>query len=319
MKIFKGENIEAYLDNNSKKVQILHISISNDSGHLEPGKTLLKKIKLDKKKFDKNKILIISGKLTNWLLSYICFELSFVKTIAVFNPNFGAMIVKSKSEKFIAGAIINEKLYKNSLLKLFNESVCNKTNISKAEKENTSSKVIAFTGSSNCGKSVLARALISELKKLKSINFQNDYYLIRACPDGEGDWFGDLLKDEYKVFRIKKVFDITFVKEIVKSINKQKEYKKLIFIDCGGKISKENQNIFNICTHSILVYKDKKEFDHWAGALKICGVNILAVIKSSKGEFKSRSTGSNRYVLYNLDRSNNNISIPSKLIQQIIN
>jgi len=319
MKLFEGENIGINFTTNSHDIQLLHVIILSNNGNLNPLKTNLSKIKLNKKSFDRNKVLVISGKLPNWLLSYLILKLSFVKALAVFNPTSGAKIIKCDNTNIFQNGIIPAKLYKSSLLKLIDSKESAELKINNPGLKLPKLKKIAILGSPNSGKSVFCRAMLKQLKINKDVKFKENFFLLRACPDGEGDWYGNIPATIGRIFRIKKKFDNDYVKAVIKSIKNSGMYKKIILIDCGGKISEENQKILKECTHSIIICKDEKDYDKWEEASEAADVDILAKVKSKLGNGLSKSTGLNKYIIYNLKRENNCIEIPKQLIQQVLN
>jgi len=141
------------------------------------------------------------------------------------------------------------------------------------------SKIIALLGPPNSCKSVFLNLLRQNFKNIY-LKYLDKFYIIRACPDGEGDWFGDVSFEEGKLFRVKNNFDDEFSNLISLHINEAKKSKSIILVDCGGKIDKKNQKILNSCTHSIIISSNPNSVPEWIGASKLCELKLLLVINS---------------------------------------
>jgi CRISPR-associated protein Csx3 len=117
-------------------------------------------------------------------------------------------------------------------------------------KERFLTKKIILAGPPRSGKSCLREGLKKAIINNRYIDNEIPYpYMLTACPDGEGSWFqetmnsdSDLaakLKNEYK-----SKFTPEFVRRISESVKKlSSPHNPLNFIDIGGIISTENQQI----------------------------------------------------------------------------
>ena len=292
----------------TRNFQILEIELK-DNGQIEPDD--LKKLKLPKG-LDFTKGVVIFGKAPVWLFAFLSHELHIAKWVATFDPRIGAIVVQShglhspqKGEIILPG-VINKYLTNTET----------KKKISKQKKQ-PKAKVISIVGPANSGKSVFIKELRKELNKTLGQKYRKEFFIIRACPDGEGDWFGDINPEEGKQYRNKKIFDDDFVNRIVQDIKKIKESKKYILVDCGGKIDKKNQHIFNESTHAIIVTCDKEKVHEWEGALKASELELTAVIHS-KTKNISKITGKREFEIGKLFRDNKSVIIPHELIKLII-
>ena len=292
----------------NKNFQILEIELKSN-GQIEPED--LKNLKLPKA-LDFTKGVIIFGKAPVWLFAFLSHELHIAKWVATFDPRIGAIVVQShgvhspqKGEIILPG-IINMYLSKEDSKKKINKP-----------KKPQKAKVISIVGPANSGKSVFIKELRKELNKTLGQKFRKEFFIIRACPDGEGDWFGDINPEEGKQFRHKKIFDDDFVNRIVQDLKNIKESKKYILVDCGGKIDKKNQLIFNESTHAIIVSGDKEKVHEWEGAIKASELELMAVIHS-KTKNISKITGKREFEIGKLFRDNNSIKIPNEVIKLLI-
>lgn len=288
--------------------QILEIELKGN-GQIEPYD--LKKLKLPKG-LDFTKGVVIFGKAPVWLFAFLSHELHIAKWVATFDPRIGAIVVQShgvrspQKGEIILPSIINKYLTNTDTKK---KSI--------KPKKQPIAKVISIVGPANSGKSVFIKELRKELNKTLGQKYRKEFFIIRACPDGEGDWFGDIDPEEGKQYRHKKIFDDDFVNRIVQDIKKIKESKKYILVDCGGKIDKKNQLIFNESTHAIIVSSDKEKVLEWEGALKASELELTAVIHSKKKNI-SKITGKREFEIGKLFRENKSVKIPHELIKLII-
>ncbi|HAY32505.1 MAG TPA: CRISPR-associated ring nuclease Crn3/Csx3 [Ignavibacteria bacterium] len=291
----------------NKDFQILEIYIKGN-GQIEPAD--LKSVKLPKN-IDYTKGVIMYGKAPVWLFAYLSHELHIAKWVASFDPRIGAVIVQSHDINSPQKGDIIPPGKINKFLSI------NPAPVKKAVKEKKlRSKVICIAGPANSGKSVFIKELRKELNKKLKDKFRKDFYIIRANPDGEGDWFGDLKPNEGKIYRSKKIFDDEFVMRITADIRNAKKSKKYILVDCGGKIDKKNQLILNESTHAIIVSSNEDKTKEWIGAVKASELKMIAVI-NSKNETVSKKVKDNEFEIGKLFRENKNVTLPSDLIEMI--
>lgn len=265
---------------------------------------------------DKNKGVIINGKSPVFLFSALVMMLAEFKWAATFYPQKGAIIIFSRADKDrnIGDFIEIEKILKYIAKEEVHEKVKSVNNKKQSDK-----KIIALVGPPNSGKSVFLRELRKTLNNNLGGDFRENYFIIRACPDGEGDWFGDIDTELGKTLRIKNMFDDDLIDKITESINNAKKCKRVILVDCGGKIDIKNQKIFNECTDAVIISSDPDKTKEWYGAIKICGLNLLAEIESVT-ENICKKTGDRNFQLGKLFRGNKNIAaIPDEIIDLIIN
>jgi CRISPR-associated protein Csx3 len=302
-------NLKFRLYGSNNHFQILELNLKGN-GLIEPSD--LKNVKLPKG-IDFRKGVVIYGKAPVWLFAFLSHELHIAKWVATFDPRVGAVIVQSHdSNSPQKGDIIQSE----EILKYISPEIEEK----KAKKPPTKnrSKVICIVGPANSGKSVFIRELRKILNKKLGEEFRNHYYTLRACPDGEGDWFGDLSAAEGKIYRTKKSFDDEFAPRIVEDLKKLKKSKKVIFVDCGGKIDRKNQMIFNESTHAIIVSSNENATLEWIGALKASELELLAEV-FSRDFTVSKSAGKLKFEIGKLFREEKRVRIPARLLTQLIN
>lgn len=101
------------------------------------------------------------------------------------------------------------------------------------------------------GKSVLTYSLTQALRKRYI-----DHYVIRACPDGEGDWSQESDGDAVRMIRIKGQWQPAFVKNVCNALE-QRHFPFLV--DVGGRPAEWQMSIMRRCTHSLLLLPPEDE------------------------------------------------------------
>jgi len=144
---------------------------------------------------------------------------------------------------------------------------------------------ILIGGPPHAGKSVLAYSL---REKLVEADFQ--CYLLRAAPDGEGNWthrsdpeLAQALRQGYKG-----VYTPTWIEYMRRDI----AHRPLPFlVDVGGKPKSDQKEFFDQCTHAILLVKDTASEAEWQALMDQYNVPVIAVLTSQPdGESKLEAT-----------------------------
>jgi CRISPR-associated protein Csx3 len=134
---------------------------------------------------------------------------------------------------------------------------------------------ILVGGPPHAGKSVLTYSLTQALRK-RNI----DHYVIRACPDGEGDWSQEI--DQRAVSRIRVKGDWT--PDFVKNICRDLERRHLpLLVDIGGRPEQWQTAILRHCTHSLLLLHADNEntANFWRQLVATNGLLPLAQLYSA--------------------------------------
>jgi CRISPR-associated protein Csx3 len=135
-------------------------------------------------------------------------------------------------------------------------------------------------GPQHAGKSVLFYRLTQALRALGI-----DHYALRACPDGEGNWFHEIPADLVDTLRINrsKVWPSGFVPAMTQAL----EQRSLPFlVDMGGRPSAADTPLLRNCTRSILLLREDKPADTQTWQQLIEAHNLLPV-----AQIFSRQTG----------------------------
>lgn len=137
---------------------------------------------------------------------------------------------------------------------------------------------VLIGGPPHAGKSVLFYSLTHALRK-RGVR----HHAIRACPDGEGDWFQelDLDQDTLSLIRNPGKWTDAFVTRICRDL--ERRYLPLI-VDMGGRPKEAQYAILRQCTHSLLLLRADLEEDdrNWRRYVQINGLLPLAVVYSEQ-------------------------------------
>lgn len=276
----------------------------------------LRKVKLPKG-IDWSKGIILNGRAPIWLYAHLVHKCHIAAWVAVYSPRDGAIVVQShqKDAPQVGDIIPTERIMK--YLPIHTD-----VRRSRRGRKGSGGIAIAFVGPPHSGKSVLMNAVRLKMRgQLKPRSFQRDFYILRACPDGEGDWFSDIPAKEALTLRYKNRFDDEFVQSVCAHLESLRRQKQILLVDCGGRIDKANQSVWNLCTHAIIVSPDPALFPEWRGALKASEVGILAEVESSiKREARIVSRDPLRMHLGPLERGQEKeIPVPGILVNTIVN
>jgi CRISPR-associated protein Csx3 len=133
---------------------------------------------------------------------------------------------------------------------------------------------VMIGGPPNMGKSVLTYGLTQKLREL-----QIDHYVIRAHPDGEGDWFQEIEPEQVRQIRIKGRWTDEFVRYICADLDRR---LLPLLVDVGGLPTQKQTSLFRHCTHSILLLPANNEAtaEFWRHKAEINGLLPLAYLAS---------------------------------------
>ena len=110
---------------------------------------------------------------------------------------------------------------------------------------------VLIGGPPHAGKSVLTYSLTQALRKRHI-----DHYVIRACPDGEGDWSQEIDRETVRLIRIKGRWRPEFVRSVCYAL----EHRHFpLLVDMGGQPEEWQTDILSSCTHSLLLLRSDDE------------------------------------------------------------
>jgi CRISPR-associated protein Csx3 len=183
-------------------------------------------------------------------------------------------------------------------------------------------KLIAVVGPPHSGKSVFLSCVFLYLQKKYP---SQKFFLQRACPDGEGNWSAESDQDLVKKIRKKGNFNDQFINFTIKSIENLSQQFFVVFVDCGGRITKENLEIISVCTHFILLSSNRNATEDWMNFCQdICDCKAVAVLDSTLDLSKEPYYDSQKKIgrLVHLDRERvpeNTVEVIHKIVDNILN
>ena len=128
-------------------------------------------------------------------------------------------------------------------------------------------------GPPHSGKSVLTYSLTQALRRR-----QVSHYVLRACPDGEGDWSMESPPDTVRLLRDKGLFTDQWVDRICRDL--QQRHLPLQ-VDVGGRPTANPQRILGCCTHALLLAADPAALPEWRDMMEQQGVAVVAELIST--------------------------------------
>jgi CRISPR-associated protein Csx3 len=141
-------------------------------------------------------------------------------------------------------------------------------------------------GPPHSGKSVLFYRLTQALRERGIAHFA-----IRACPDGEGDWFQEGPPDVVSTIRIKHgIWPASFVEHTSQDL----EHRCLPFlVDMGGRPQASQAPLLRLCTHTILLLREDlpDDAERWQRLAE--SYDLLPLARLS-----SRQSGEARIIAY---------------------
>lgn len=132
---------------------------------------------------------------------------------------------------------------------------------------------VMIGGPPHSGKSVLAYSLTQALRQ-KGIA----HYVLRAYPDGEGDWANEADQQVVRQIRVKGQGTPQWIDFICRDIANR--HLPLI-VDVGGRPTAWQEAVFNHCTHAILLTPDSATHQEWQAFTGKYGLQVVADLHSS--------------------------------------
>jgi CRISPR-associated protein Csx3 len=128
-------------------------------------------------------------------------------------------------------------------------------------------------GPPDSGKSVLTFSLTQALRK-RGIQ----HYVLRACPDGEGDWTQMADQELVRTILVPRTWTPAFVEHVCRDL----EGRHLpLIVDIGGRPQSWQEAIFDCCSHAVLLTPDEASRHQWREMMARHGVPLLADLRSA--------------------------------------
>ncbi len=135
---------------------------------------------------------------------------------------------------------------------------------------------VLIGGPPHSGKSVLAYNLSQALRTQDVA-----HYLLRACPDGEGDWANEIDQALVRLIRAKGAWSQSWVDRISRDIARRHQP---LLVDVGGKPEPWQEPIFSQCSAAILLGRCQETIEVWRTYARRYGLTVLAELQSSLTE-----------------------------------
>lgn len=132
--------------------------------------------------------------------------------------------------------------------------------------------VVAIGRPPHSGKSVLAYSLSKGLRAR-----QIAHYVLRAFPDGEGDWANEADQALVRRIRIKGSVTLEWIQHICRDIARR--HLPLI-VDMGGQPSDWQEAVLDHCTHIILLTRDRTSYAYWIRLARRHDLQVIANLHS---------------------------------------
>lgn len=131
---------------------------------------------------------------------------------------------------------------------------------------------VIIGGPPDSGKSVLTANLTQALRERGVA-----HYVLRACPDGEGDWTHLADQEQVRTLVVPRRWTHAFVDHICQDL--ERRHLPLI-VDVGGRPQPWQEIIFDHCTHAVLLTKDESSHRAWLDRVTSHGLILLADLHS---------------------------------------
>lgn len=165
---------------------------------------------------------------------------------------------------------------------------------------------ILIGGPPHSGKSVLAYSLSQVLRARKVA-----HYLLRAAPDGEGDWSQVMDPSAVHAIRFKGAWTAEWVRIVCRDLAAR---VMPLLVDIGGKPKADQMAIFDQCTGAILLTPNDEEAARWRTLVASHGLPIIADLRSTlegKSNIQPSANGELRGTLGGLHRGQEAIRGPA--------
>jgi CRISPR-associated protein Csx3 len=137
---------------------------------------------------------------------------------------------------------------------------------------------VLIGGPPHSGKSVFVYSLTHALRQKRV-----SHYVLRACPDGEGDWSNAADQALVRTIRVKGKFNKAYTRRVGGYLRRR---HLPLLVDVGGRPTPEQQQLFAACTHAILLVGGNdaaaygRDLATWREMMAAQGVEIIAELRS---------------------------------------
>lgn len=142
---------------------------------------------------------------------------------------------------------------------------------------------ILIGGPPHSGKSTLAYSLSQALRR-RAIA----HYMVRAAPDGEGDWTHELQNAAVHPVRFKGKWTQHWVDVTCRDVARR---TLPLLVDVGGRPTPAQQAIFDQCTHAIVIAARDEDRAQWAEMTQAHNLLLLANLRSTLDALPAPAAG----------------------------
>ncbi len=140
---------------------------------------------------------------------------------------------------------------------------------------------ILIGGPPHSGKSTLCYSLSQALRQRKIA-----HYLLRAAPDGEGDWTHELENAAVQPVRFKGDWTQHWIDVTCRDVAQR---TLPLLVDVGGKPTPDQQAIFDQCTHAIVIAAKDEDRAPWVEMTQAHNLLLLANLRSTLAPLPDRA------------------------------
>ena len=222
--------------------------------------------------------VILYGRVPTWLMAYAATHVPPTSPwIGVYDPKLqAAVIVHSRVKELQEGDRI--PLHEGDVSQIQEQLKVAASDVQERESDELAASIrLAIVGPPHSGKSVFSYALQRALDAC----YPEDVYLLRAVPDGEGNWFHELPSGKAMLYRQKGRWSNAFVTRMEEAIKRLSKQKRFVLVDTGGKIDSYTRRLLSACTHAFIVSRSPEETCLWQGAVQAAGAELVGIIHSS--------------------------------------
>jgi CRISPR-associated protein Csx3 len=140
---------------------------------------------------------------------------------------------------------------------------------------------VILGGPPRSGKSVLREALKQAIRALPGAPYP---YVITACPDGEGAWYQETVRNDPELAarlkaEYKAKFTWPFAERVAESVRLCEQ--PLTLIDLGGVVDDKNEFIARHASHAVLIAAQAQDLVVWRNFCDRLNLRLVAEFESS--------------------------------------
>lgn len=142
---------------------------------------------------------------------------------------------------------------------------------------------IVLCGPPYSGKSCLREGLKQAILPIHRLGKSPYPYFITACPDGEGSWYAEAVRNNPDLAaKLKREYKAKFTWAFAenKALDVKNASLPLTLIDVGGKIDGKNRIIMQYATHAVILAGDMAKVAEWEAFCRELNLKIIAIIHS---------------------------------------